>query len=626
MNFKFKTYSALAAAAILGLASCANNEPAVGITSEGTEGDLFTTLTLNFGGGTRSATNSDDETGKGSSTDGEEIGTLEENNIDDILVVLCTKDEDGNYEHVTHAYANAVRKTNAPTNTPTYVVRFETQDLYPLAGNAPDGEGGFKLGDTSSVGEILYVFTYCNPTPAMKAAYTDSDGYDVLNPKHNTSDGTFVPDDQFTVEFNDDKGTYQDDERLWNDNHFVMTNANIPWVQLPSKYQLLYEFNKETTPFNLGTVTVQRAATRFDLAEKAATDDLAKNTYPIENPVNNTIDAYVTMDGVAFFNEAKNYYAFMHTSDNGKTIDSKKNPFQLCGWDRSGQYVVSPYWDVDSYPITTDNGTKFRGPQNFNYSMVDDEGKLIAPEKWNYTSYNDIIGGREDNNDTWNAGGTYRDYYFWTYSTPNTIPGIDYQIKGNTTGVLFRAFITANEEVNPALATAMNTGKIIYAYEGILYGDKDMLYEYVKGHPESQVQRIFKDHFTVTDNNGTVTVALNEDENTSYATKDLGNGGFSVYRPTQVDGKNVYYCYYYYYNRHNDNGNDTDMGQMEFAAVRNNVYKLFVATVKEFGHPGNPDDDENPEDPEDPDESPQTYFKVQVEVLPWVVRVNDINF
>lgn len=88
-----------------------------------------------------------------------------------------------------------------------------------------------------------------------------------------------------------------------------------------------------------------------------------------------------------------------------------------------------------------------------------------------------------------------------------------------------------------------------------------------------------------------------------------------------------YYCYYFYWNRHNDNGKNTIMGPMEFATVRNNVYKLSVTAINQLGHPSTtPDDDPDPVDPEDPDEESKIYLDVKVEVLPWVVRVNDIIF
>lgn len=93
---------------------------------------------------------------------------------------------------------------------------------------------------------------------------------------------------------------------------------------------------------------------------------------------------------------------------------------------------------------------------------------------------------------------------------------------------------------------------------------------------------------------------------------------------TTVDGH--YYTYYYYWNRHNDNLDNNVMGIMEFAVVRNNVYKLAVTKIGRFGHPDPTDPDPDPEDPDDPDESENYYFNVTVKVLPWTVRINNIEF
>ncbi|MCH5230427.1 MAG: Mfa1 fimbrilin C-terminal domain-containing protein [Muribaculaceae bacterium] len=109
-----------------------------------------------------------------------------------------------------------------------------------------------------------------------------------------------------------------------------------------------------------------------------------------------------------------------------------------------------------------------------------------------------------------------------------------------------------------------------------------------------------------------------------------------VYRPYNEDEKDIngqsmgdgwgYYCYYFYWNRHNDNGKGGLMGPMEFATVRNNVYKLAVTNINKLGHPRNTDHDPDPLTPETPDEDPTNYIQVQVNVLPWVVRVNNIEF
>ena len=87
-----------------------------------------------------------------------------------------------------------------------------------------------------------------------------------------------------------------------------------------------------------------------------------------------------------------------------------------------------------------------------------------------------------------------------------------------------------------------------------------------------------------------------------------------------------YYCYYYYWNQHNNNDNPGVMGEMEFAVVRNNVYKLAVTKIDRLGHPRLTENDPDPVDPDDPDEKGDVYITVSVEVLPWVVRVNNIEF
>lgn len=74
-------------------------------------------------------------------------------------------------------------------------------------------------------------------------------------------------------------------------------------------------------------------------------------------------------------------------------------------------------------------------------------------------------------------------------------------------------------------------------------------------------------------------------------------------------------CYYPYWIRHGNNGQDKVMGIMEFGIVRNNIYKLSVSAIKNFGPleltPGTPD------------ENTQNYIEVEVFVKPWVLRYNE---
>lgn len=80
-------------------------------------------------------------------------------------------------------------------------------------------------------------------------------------------------------------------------------------------------------------------------------------------------------------------------------------------------------------------------------------------------------------------------------------------------------------------------------------------------------------------------------------------------------------CYYTYWIRHIDNQNNTEMGPMEFAVVRNNYYQMEINSVKGIG-------DYKPVDPnpETPDEFVDSYLDVKVKVLPWTIRNNKIDF
>ena len=141
----------------------------------------------------------------------------------------------------------------------------------------------------------------------------------------------------------------------------------------------------------------------------------------------------------------------------------------------------------------------------------------------------------------------------------------------------------------------------------------------------------------------------------------------SIYKDTKalkalgVDFYIQGYCYYNYKIRHNNNNDNNVMGIMEFAIVRNNIYKLSINSVAQIGNttsgtPGAPDPNKpgegeedndpkkpNPEIPgtvvpnlepttpptpiipETPDESTDSYLNVTIEVLSWTVRNNDID-
>ena len=68
------------------------------------------------------------------------------------------------------------------------------------------------------------------------------------------------------------------------------------------------------------------------------------------------------------------------------------------------------------------------------------------------------------------------------------------------------------------------------------------------------------------------------------------------------------------------------MGPMEFAVVRNNVYKLAVTKISRLGHPRISANDPDKPTPNTPDEKGDVYISVTCSALPWVVRENTIEF
>lgn len=84
-------------------------------------------------------------------------------------------------------------------------------------------------------------------------------------------------------------------------------------------------------------------------------------------------------------------------------------------------------------------------------------------------------------------------------------------------------------------------------------------------------------------------------------------------------------CYYNWMIKHWDQTN-TLLGRMEFGVVRNNVYYLEVTNILNIGEPWIPGGPEDPNPDPDPDETEKASILVSINVLPWTVRYNNIEF
>ncbi len=353
------------------------------------------------------------------------------------------------------------------------------------------------------------------------------------------------------------------------DNNFWMTNAySANEVTLPSD---LAPYTQPNTPLSLGAHTVERSMARFDYKQAAAFDMGAGLT--------------LTLTEAALINQSKAHYMFRRVTADESTTSAVT----------VGGTEVPTNWVVD-----TDWSNKVAA--NF-------DAQLSAPSTWTWTSLASLT--TDDNYDG--------DYKIWCYAKENTIPGIDAQKHNVSTGVVFKAELAAGEGASTAVKDAMAAKKRIYVFNNVLYGAWSDVKAAAEAGTDATLQAAY---------NQAAAGVVADAEPTGAAAAAAGFTGYSA-----KNGK--YYNYYYYWNRHNDNLNNDVMGIMEFAVVRNNVYKLAVNSINRFGHPTppdptNPDPDPEPDPdpvkPDDPDESVNYYFNVTVKVLPWTVRINNIEF
>ena len=442
----------------------------------------------------------------------------------------------------------------------------------------PDTEVGLAKENTISTVDIVLVgsntvkATNVTPVAADGSTYvakfdkkTIAAGkYDVYIYANCTSPETFAI----------DQTSDADVSALTQDNKFWMTNAYAA-AQVDITAEALKACTTPQNPYNLGAHTVERSMARFDYKQSGAFNMGAGIT--------------LTLTDAALINQSKAHYMFRRvTAGSNATATGAV----------VGGVEIPTNWVVD-----TDWSNKVAA--NF-------DAQLEAPSTWTWTSLASLTA---DDNYTDDAGA----YKIWCYAKENTIPGIDAQKHNVSTGVVFKAELAYGDNVSAAVKAAMDAKKRIYVFNNVLYG----AWSDVKAAAEAGTDPTLQAAY-----NQAATGVAADAEPTGAAAAAAGFTGYSA-----KDGK--YYNYYYYWNRHNDNGDPYTMDVMEFAVVRNNVYKLAVNAISRFGHPtppdpSNPDPDPEPDPdlvhPDDPDESVNYYFNVTVKVLPWTVRINNIEF
>lgn len=596
----FKKFTIIALAG-LGLFSCSDNEvlnPDSSLNAE-IKDPVYMSFSLKTPG-SRSATNSGSDDNYGSSTDGTEQGTDTENKVNRITIVLATVDDN---EYITHTYAEIGDENMIQSASDWYIVKFSAQAL------------------NEHAGKNIHVFMFCNHAGNLV----------------NTT--TWSSDQTFSL-------TNAADTTPWADTGIYMSNAEAitsTQVTLPT-LEGWDQHKTPANPFSLGEVRVERSVARFDIKPGGDVDNQKPHTYYVRIDTDGkqataTDDgdklATITLTDVALINQSSQAYMLRRVSDNGLNTG---NNLKIGGteWFTAGTTTAQA---TGNFVVDVDAVAKQAYPAEDNTALYNTfHYHLTAPSTWVWTQLAELTTPDNTIEPSGVAG-----YNRWRYTMENTIPAASAtdltsaQKKGITTGVVFKGKLELKSDIDAttyvSLKTAFENKNPLFVFENQLIGDFSMLK--VKAEAKDDNGELLWPNLTaaylsvdwmnyfagkeITDH------GLAANPGGDYGVETPGNADFTVYTYEENYG---YPVYYYYYNRHNDNGNDEVMGIMEFGVVRNNVYKLMVEDILLYGHPSPdaPDEDPDPENPEDPNEDDNQYVKVLVKVLPWVVRVNNIQF
>lgn len=193
-----------------------------------------------------------------------------------------------------------------------------------------------------------------------------------------------------------------------------------------------------------------------------------------------------------------------------------------------------------------------------------------------------------------------------TYCLENTMTQAE-QYDNKTTSIVYKADIKIN---------GSSTAATFYTYKNIIYTSYAALETaYNKDYPDpnQHLDKVFLENAVAT----------------AYAGTSPSPSVIKTFNETlYAKGIRCYYngtCFYNWMIKHIDQPN-VNLGIMEFGVVRNNVYYLAVQDIKNIGEPWVPNGPEDPDPTPVPDESEVTALIMSINVLPWTVRTNNINF
>lgn len=308
---------------------------------------------------------------------------------------------------------------------------------------------------------------------------------------------------------------------------------------------------------------------------------------------------YVRLDGYALTNLSKSVNYVRHTIDYGGVVEE---PFGTV----ESKYLWTPGWEER-------NAVTFDANGDFENS--------VTGGTWFYSTLANVATESKTLVYNWYEDGQTAPTYFKEFATAAENPGDvsgegdkqhtdeenladigyllgycfensvekDQQRHGLTTGISFVATVWKDQSCNEELET-------LYLYAGNQFTTIRQIVDAYGGNVSDEIKAL-----------------ANKEGTTAFTKEELDAVGIIRYEGNQC---------YYYTNRikHFDNQDNTSMGEMEFAIMRNNIYSLAVTTISDIGAPFiDPT-------PGTENETEQAALQIEAKIVPWIVRYNDIEF
>ena len=305
---------------------------------------------------------------------------------------------------------------------------------------------------------------------------------------------------------------------------------------------------------NVVNITLERVLARIDVAKGSDAFQLTDN--------NSKQYASISLEGYYIVNLAKYYYSYRHTA-------------VLTSMDE-------PNWNINEH-----------------FGNVNDvNGYVIDPYFFKKTI---------DATDFTNTD-KYYENFFGDYSNPNAVEWKSFKPAGGTPQYN-TTYCLENCTLAPAQKNGYSTGVIFKArlepYNNVYHlganGNMELVTDKTK-YPEV----LYYYNYNFYDSAEALAAAI--------GIASLTGTNLDIYQAKKFEkGDNGYECYYTYWIRHLDNYKSTIMGVMEFAVVRNNLYRMLITNVSGLGYHVPTINTDTPDEGE-------TYLKVVLNVKPWIVR------